>query len=171
MAGATTAAEAAVELERLAGELRRIYEGEAWHGPSVSEALAGVSAGQAARRSLPGAHSIFELTHHLAAWTGEVTRRLRGGSPSEPEDGDFPERDAAVDEAKWESTKSRLAARNAELVSAIRAFDAARLDVVVGGTDGGYAPPGATYRAMLHGLVSHDAYHAGQIVLLRKTLE
>ena len=159
------------ELKRLAGELRRIYEGEAWHGPSVREALSGVTAAQAAGRSLPGAHTIFELTHHIAAWTGEVTRRLRGGSPSEPEDGDFPAPGAQVDEAKWEATKALLAARNAELVAAILAFDPSRLDEVVGGAGTGPAESRATFRTMLHGVVSHDAYHAGQIVILRKGLD
>lgn len=166
----TNAADSAIELKRLAGEVRRIFEGDAWHGPSVREALSGVTAADAAKRPVPGAHSIFELTHHIAAWTGEVTRRLRGGRPSGPEDGDFPEKRTKVDEAKWEATREELEARNSELVAAILHFDPARLDEVVGGAGEGPAESRATYRTMLHGVVSHDAYHAGQIVILRKAL-
>lgn len=166
----TTNTDSTLELKRLADELRRMYEGGAWHGPSVCEALSDVTAAEAASRSLPGAHSIFELTHHIAAWTGEVTRRLRGGTPSEPEDGDFPAKGERVDKPKWEATKALLQARNAELVTAILAFDPSRLDEAVGGAGTGPAESRATYRTMLQGVVSHDAYHAGQIVILRKGL-
>ena len=32
------------EIERILDQLKRAYEGDAWHGPSVREALAGVTA-------------------------------------------------------------------------------------------------------------------------------
>ena len=55
------------ELKRLEEQLRRAHEGEAWHGPSLLEALAGVSAEQAAARPIAGAHSIWELVLHLGS--------------------------------------------------------------------------------------------------------
>jgi hypothetical protein len=53
------------ELSRLDEQLRRCFEGEAWHGPAVLEALHGVSAEEAGAHPVPGAHSIWELTLHL----------------------------------------------------------------------------------------------------------
>lgn len=53
------------ELMRLDEQLRRAFEGDAWHGPSVLEALDGVSASQAAARPLDSVHSIWELVLHL----------------------------------------------------------------------------------------------------------
>src|SRR6267378_3569421 len=35
------------ETDRIVDQLRRAYEGEAWHGPSVREVLEGVTASQA----------------------------------------------------------------------------------------------------------------------------
>ena len=44
------------EINRLEEQLSRAFEGEAWHGPSVLESLAGVSAAQAASHPIAGAH-------------------------------------------------------------------------------------------------------------------
>ena len=66
------------EIERILDQLRRAYEGEAWHGPSVREVLAGVTAEQARERPLANAHSIWELVHHIAVWESVGRRRLEG---------------------------------------------------------------------------------------------
>src|SRR5260370_16079902 len=54
------------EIERILDQLRRAYEGEAWHGPSVLEVVAGATAGQAHARAFANAHSNWELVHHIA---------------------------------------------------------------------------------------------------------
>ena len=76
------------ELSRLEEQLGRGLEGEAWHGPSVLEALEGVSAEQAAAHPVAGAHSIWELVLHLCGTYGLVLRRLGGDGRqlTEPED-------------------------------------------------------------------------------------
>jgi uncharacterized damage-inducible protein DinB len=66
------------EIERILDQLRRAYEGEAWHGPSVREAIAGVTAAQAHARPLANGHSIWELVHHIAVWEDVGRRRLGG---------------------------------------------------------------------------------------------
>src|SRR5215510_2314396 len=78
------------ETRRLEDQLRRAFAGEAWHGPSVLEALDGVTAEQAAAHPIAGAHSIAELVFHLAATYRLVLRRLRGdGRQLTPEE-DWP---------------------------------------------------------------------------------
>ena len=154
-------------LPSLTADLRRIYEGNSWHGPSVLDAIDRVDAGQAAKRPLAGAHSIYELTHHIAAWMGEVTSRVQGNTPGMPADGDFPAPDFKVDEAAWTEVRSRLERRQAELLEAIATFDESRLDEPVDPKNKGKDGP-VSYRALLSGLAQHSAYHAGQIVLLKK---
>ncbi|PYS87293.1 MAG: DinB family protein, partial [Acidobacteria bacterium] len=66
------------EIERILDQLKRAYEGNAWHGPSVREVLAGITAEQAHARPLPNAHSIWELVHHIAVWENVGRRRLTG---------------------------------------------------------------------------------------------
>ena len=60
----TTQSEAA----RIADQLRRAFEGEAWHGDSLFEILKSVSAEQAAARPIKNGHTIWELVLHIAAW-------------------------------------------------------------------------------------------------------
>ena len=77
-------------IERLVDQLKRSVEGEAWHGPSVREALEGVTVEDASAHPIPGAHSIRELVLHMAAGCQLVLRRLDGdGRQSSPEE-DWP---------------------------------------------------------------------------------
>lgn len=152
----------------IADQLRRIHTGHAWHGPSVREALEGVGAELARRKVLPSAHSIHALTHHVAAWADEVRHRLQGRAPQMPEDGDFPEPAPDLDEVQWQGALARLDAAHAQLAEAILALDPARLDDPVGSDPSPALGTAPSVRAMLHGLVQHDAYHAGQILLLRR---
>ena len=46
------------EVSRILDQLKRAFEGEAWHGPAVLEILNGTTAEQAAARPLDGAHTI-----------------------------------------------------------------------------------------------------------------
>jgi len=66
------------EVERIADQLRQAFEGDAWHGPSVREVLDGVSAQRASKRPIAGAHTIWEVVHHIHAWQVGVMRRLHG---------------------------------------------------------------------------------------------
>src|SRR6266446_10069546 len=95
------------EIDRILDQLKRAFEGNAWHGPSVREVLEGVTAEQAVARPLPGGHTIWELTHHIAVWEGAGRRRLEGDHAqidiSSPED--WPPADDASEEA-WEKSKA-----------------------------------------------------------------
>ena len=97
------------EIERILDQLKRAYEGQAWHGPSVCEVLAGVTADQAHARPLANAHSIWELVRHLAVWEDVGRRRLEGDRAqidiSSPED--WPPADDPS-EAAWEQAKAAL---------------------------------------------------------------
>ena len=157
-------------IDPLLADLRRIYEGNAWHGPAVRDALQGVTVEQAAARPVADAHSIYELTHHIGAWIGETTSRLQGNPPGNPADGDFPPRSTNVDDAAWADVLARLERRQAELLETVSGFDASRLDDAVDPKNRKDSDGPVTFRALLSGLAQHSAYHAGQIVLLKKAL-
>ena len=150
------------EIERLYDQLRRSYEGEAWHGPSIREALAGVSAEQASRRSIAGAHSVWELVHHIAAWQGIAIRRLRGEACAHvPPEQDWPPVEETSPEA-WAKALEHLERTERELEKRVRALPEERLTGLVTGHK-------YSIYVMLHGVVQHNIYHAGQIALLKKT--
>jgi len=156
--------------DHLLADLRRSTEGHAWHGPSVLDALADVSAADAGRRPVPGAHTIYELAHHLAAWMGEAASRLHGNPPGMPADGDFPPSSAPVDEAAWADVLALLGRRHAELIDAVAGFDATRMDDPIDPKKSRDDSGPVTYRALVSGVAQHNAYHAGQVMLLRKAL-
>src|SRR5215216_1681753 len=141
-------------------QLKRAYEGEAWHGPSLKEILKDVTAQQAARQPIAGAHSIWEIVLHIAAWEAAVRSRLEGDYVLEPAEGDWP----AVDdkgEAAWRETLARLENNHMKLREAVSAFANERLfEPLAEGKPSAYFT--------LHGLIQHDLYHAGQITLLKK---
>ncbi len=148
------------EVARIEDELKQAFEGEAWHGPSVLEVLADVTAEKAAARPLPDAHSIWEIVLHIAAWESAGRRRLLGDRAQLSAEEDWP---PVIDtsEAAWTGTLDFLKNNHMELRSEISSLSESRLDEpIIEGMS-------TVYRT-LHGVIQHDLYHAGQIALLKK---
>jgi uncharacterized damage-inducible protein DinB len=143
------------ENSRVADQLRRSYYGDAWHGPSLSELLAGVTETQALARPIASAHCIWEIVLHITLWERLPLNAMRGGSL--PEEGD----DWPKLAGSWETALSDLRTATDELAAAIEAFPTARLEDTV---------PGRKYpfAHLIHGVVQHNLYHAGQIAILKK---
>lgn len=152
------------EIERILDQLKRAFAGNAWHGPSVRELLAGVTAAQAHARPLANAHSIWELVHHLAVWESAGRRRLEGDPAaidiSSPED--WPPADDRS-EAAWEQAKAALERGHEALREVISRVPESRLDEPI-------LEGMSTVYVTLHGVIHHDLYHAGQIAMLKKAL-
>jgi len=156
------------DLAALREEVRRSLHGPAWHGPALLEVLCDVSPREAQERPLAGAHSIAELAFHALAWMEEVTRRLGGTTPALPERGDWPSADTALPTV--ESIRLLRMAGEA-LDASLASFPATQLTTLVGGAErDAAAGTGVTYADMVHGLAQHNAYHGGQIALLKRGL-
>ena len=56
------------EVEALIVQIRLTYQGNAWHGTSIIEALKDIDYRDASRRVLAGRHTIWELVDHMAVW-------------------------------------------------------------------------------------------------------
>jgi uncharacterized damage-inducible protein DinB len=145
--------------------LRRSFDGDAWHGPAVSDAIKGVSDADAARRPPGGAHSIWEVTLHIAAWANEVAQRLEGKGPGNPVEGDWP-----VTGGSWKDAAERVRTARDYALKVVAAFPEADLDKRYGQTRDAALGTGFTYAGMIEGLAQHNAYHAGQIMVLRRVI-
>ena len=66
------------EIHRILDQMDRAFSGDAWHGPPLMRLLDGVSAEDASKHIVPGAHSMWELVHHIGAWNSIVQHRLQG---------------------------------------------------------------------------------------------
>jgi uncharacterized damage-inducible protein DinB len=162
MTEASPATSSAKSSRRLANALERTVSGPMWHGPSLREALDGVTAEMAASHPVKGAHSIWELVLHIATWAEVAAERLAG-----QEDRDVEARNFRVagepTEVRWREAVAALEAAYSALANATRSLDEATLFGLLPSRD-------HTAWDMLQGVVEHGTYHAGQIVILRKAL-
>ena len=154
------------ETFRLADQIRRAFEGNAWHGDSVLELLAGVNAAPAAARPIKNAHSIWEILLHIAAWDDDVVRRIGGTVVEVTDEQNFPTIKDTSEAAWTQAIESTKKAHN-ELIKAVAAFPDSRLTEQVPGKSQKYY----NFYYLFTGIVQHELYHAGQIALLKKAAQ
>jgi len=145
----------------LAEQLRRAFEGDAWHGPALLELVADVGPSTAAAHPIKDVHSIWELVLHIAAWDGAVNRRIVLGKALQLKDEEnFPSvKDSSA--AAWKEAVDHAKQVHAQLLRTVESLPDRRLTEQV---------PGKSYdiRFMLEGVAQHELYHAGQIAILKK---
>jgi uncharacterized damage-inducible protein DinB len=146
----------------IADQLLRAFDGSAWHGHALLELLADVDAATAAAKPLRRVHNIWELVLHIAGWDRAVQRRLGGEKLQLAAAENFPVVPKPT-QANWRRTLKQLRNTHAALVKTVAALPDSRLRGRV---------PGKKYdfHFMLHGVMQHELYHAGQIAILRKAL-
>ena len=145
---------------RIADQLRRAFEGSAWHGPSLLELLKDIDAATAAAKPLKDVHSIWELVLHIAAWDGAGLKRLSGKKCQLKGAKNFP-RVSTPSEAAWQAAIAETKRTHDALVKTVAGLSETRLrDQVPGKRNDFYH--------MLHGIAQHELYHAGQIAILKK---
>jgi len=144
----------------IAGQLRRAFEGDAWHGPALLELLQDVDAATAAGKPLPDVHSIWELVLHIAAWDAAASHRIGGEKVQLTGTANFPLVPKPT-EAAWRKAVAHVKRTHDALVKMVATLPESRLRDRV---------PGKKYDFyfMLHGVVQHELYHAGQIAILKK---
>jgi uncharacterized damage-inducible protein DinB len=148
------------EIDRIIDQVRRAYDGDAWHGSPLRAILANVPAELAAAKPIRDVHSIREIVRHLTFWHDAVRRRIGGEVVEADEVEQWP---VAIDsgEAAWQHELADLERTHVALLEAVSQLGAEGLEQPV---------PGKPYNVyiLLHGMVQHNLYHAGQIALLKK---
>jgi len=154
----------ASEAGHIAEQLYRAFYGSAWHGPSVLELLEEVDAATAAAKPVRNVHSIWELVLHIAVWDNAARRRIMGVKTQPEGKQNFPpapQNGKATNTAAWRKAVTELKRTHDKLVRTVAALPDSQLRGRV---------PGKRYNIafMLHGVVQHELYHAGQIAILKK---
>lgn len=143
------------DLAEISGLVKRVYNGKAWHGPSIMEVLKDMD-DTLAKKKIGNSHSIVQLVLHMIAWRTFVTKRLMGDTTFELTDADnFPE------EISWMVASQKLEQSQTELLKAIDAVNDSLLHENV-------ANRKYDFFVLLHGIIHHDIYHIGQIQLIKK---
>ncbi|MGH7459634.1 MAG: Clp protease N-terminal domain-containing protein [Longimicrobiales bacterium] len=149
--------------QRLLRQLEQTYNGPSWHGPTLRELLVDVTPEQAARRGLASAHSIWEIVLHSAAWKRVVATRLDGKKASLQGEEDWPTvQDTSAE--SWQAALADLDAANEAVIQRVAELADTDLNLSVPGQK-------VSIYATVHGVLQHDIYHAGQIALLKKTVQ
>jgi uncharacterized damage-inducible protein DinB len=157
------------EADRLVDQFKRAHDGDPWHGSPVKRILRGVTAKQAATKPRKGGHSIWELVVHLTAWRNEIAERAGGKPAATPSAGDWPKVGEPTP-ARWKAALAALDASHEHMVKVARELSDDRLLEPTNDPRNRPLGTGVSYYELLHGAVQHDAYHAGQIAILRKVL-
>lgn len=144
----------------LLANLEAAYRSHGFQGPTVRNALRGITAKQALARPAKGRHSIWELTAHIAYWKYAVRRRLHGAKR-----GSFPLRGSnwfaqpvKASEGEWKQLLEMLESEHLQLRETVESLDSAKLR-------------DPKLQRLIYGAAAHDVYHCGQIQLLRKMLQ
>ena len=135
----------------LLAQLRSTHNKKEWFVP-VSVALDGVTVEQAKWSDGKGNHSIGQLAHHLLFWNTQELAKLKGEKPS-PFSGNNEETFNNFDEKAWKETVQKLDQVLSDMEKAIEAMDDAKLQKLA--------------NEIAH-TGTHNAYHIGQIVVLRR---
>ena len=149
------------QIQIIVDELKRAFDGEAWHGPALMEILGGIDAQTAAARPIPAAHNTWELVLHLTAWEGVIVQRLYGKKATVSDADNFP-LIADSSQQAWQEAVADLRRTHEELIKTVSSLPESKLQEIVPGKD-------YDVRFMLCGAVEHTAYHGGQIALLKRS--
>ena len=153
--------------EKLANELQQSVFGEPWHGTCLDVILKDVKHKQAFDKPIKNAHSIAELVLHIDAWIQETLDRLNGKEIGDPYVGDWPPT-TDNSEKYWDNLKQQLYDNTNKLIAAVKKFSSEKFNEVVGSERNAAMGTGYTYEFMISGVLQHNAYHGGQISLLKK---
>jgi uncharacterized damage-inducible protein DinB len=154
------------DLEALRQDLHTVYDGDPWHGSSITEVLKGIDAELAGRRAIPNAHTIWEILLHMTAWTQEVASRVRGAVAKSPPE-DWPAPRFGGGETAWKAAKDELAAVQKDMEAATAALKADDLVRWIDNHEG----TSYTVGTVIRGLLQHHTYHEGQIAILKRAAQ
>lgn len=150
------------EVSFILSQLEALYSGDPWFGRSVKALLHEVDEATAFAQ-LNAQHSILQLVWHMVNWRAFTVNSLKPEKPvSFYDENDWRKLDH-TDKSLWPEGLIRLDETQDELIDLLQEIDDSALAIEV---------PGRKYdfRYLLHGLIQHDIYHAGQIAYVTKAL-
>jgi len=149
--------------------LNEAWHGSPWYGDPSDTILKGITAEEASRRIAPDTHTIWQIVLHMAAWTEATAARVRGIGSKGPDRGDWPDVGAPSAE-RWAAALADLEAVRKALLADLDAAHEEDLHLHVKKHDPPFQDTGVTRGATIVGLIEHDAYHLGQVALLKRAL-
>ncbi|MFZ1527729.1 MAG: DinB family protein [Ferruginibacter sp.] len=145
---------------RLRSLFEKLYDGDPWIDISLLAVLNNISAKQAAARPLPNCNSIWEIVNHLVCWRQNVLQRIGGKAIKTPAHNYF-ERVKDTSEKAWSAALRKLETTQTEWLAVLGKMKKEDFEKR-------YAANNMTHYEHINGILQHDSYHLGQIVMLSK---
>ncbi|WP_348825280.1 DinB family protein [Flavobacterium aestuarii] len=150
------------ESRRISNLYQSIYNGNPWLEVTLANTLKDISAEEAYRKINPDLNTIWEIVNHLIQWRRNILSRVQGETVITPDHNYFvPVIDPS--EAAWAQSLQTLAKSQESWNAFFEDFDDLDLAKV-------YPANNHTFYEHIHGIIQHDVYHLGQIVILKKML-
>jgi hypothetical protein len=137
------------------------FEKESWQ-PSLSMAVDGLTASQAAWKPAPPRHSIWQIVRHVARWKAALLQAWERQPPDYDDLDRTDWQEVAGDDAAWQADVRQLHELSEHVKARLVSLDG----VEVQGMLTWYEKP-MPIPFMLIRVATHDIYHAGQIRYLR----
>ena len=148
------------ENKRLKKLIKDHFNGEPWIDVGLMQTLKGLSPTDAAT-NINGLNSVWEIIHHITCWRITLLKRIKGEKIPSPADNYFiPVADKTP--KAWRETIARLKSSQKDLLLF--------LNKDIAGPDEIPAQGAYTRYELLQGVLQHDAYHLGQILLIKKMM-
>ena len=149
------------EINRILKQFAELQHGDHWTDNSFKEVLHGVDADNAMKTIDGKTNSIWQLVAHVTYWRTLVVNRLTGTNNPPPfQDFLLPNN---CNEESWRQALHDFEAAYHLLRNAIHHFNEENL----------YKPSPKkeqTFYELMLGCLQHDAYHLGQMMLLKKAV-
>lgn len=151
------------DAQHLADALSRLFAGkDIWFLP-FPDAVAGLTAEQAAKVPAPRFNSVWMIVNHVNFWQEVILKQLQGiyvNAESFKEGQGFNLPNDPHDEAGWRAACDRAVALNKELVGLIANFADEDLERSLETWK-------ETRVQAIHGLIAHNSYHINEIISMR----
>jgi uncharacterized damage-inducible protein DinB len=139
-----------------------LFDGHPWIDVMILPTLNALNATQAAARIYDDWNTIWEITNHMISWRENVLQRVKGHVLKTPAT-NYIEPVADMSEAAWAETIQRFKNTQDAWASFLSNWKETEFEKK-------YPPNGLTYYEHVHGILQHDAYHLGQIVIMSKRI-
>jgi len=146
------------EIQRIVAMLQNVFDGAAWHGPSIMEVLNEIPYEKAFRPS-PKIHKICELVQHMTVWRIFAIKKLQRDTQYEVSQNENWKEFREPDASAWREIINDLHQSQQQLITALENAEDSILDEEVDMKT-------YSYYTLLHGMMHHDLYHLGEIMLL-----
>ncbi|WP_026449748.1 DinB family protein [Aequorivita capsosiphonis] len=151
------------ESNRIQSLFTDLYHGHPWLDVTLQDTLSRITSEQAFERPIQDGNTIWEIVNHIIAWRENVLKRVQGEVLEIPSNNYIEVIKDPSDEA-WQNTLAALETTQKEWLYFLNTFNEADFKKE-------YPANKLSYYQHIHGIIQHDAYHLGQIVLLTKLVK